>query len=96
VKRWRWLLSAALAASTISNIATVQADEESRNDEPVPIDEIPAPAREALLTGAGGGEILEVVQGTRHGQWMYEASVRQGKRVVTIDVDAAGHLLAPE
>jgi hypothetical protein len=87
--RWRWLLAAALAASAISSVATVQAEEEG----PVPIDEIPAPAREAILREASGGVLMKVHYETWSGQPMYEGHIRQGTRDVIVWVDAAGHVL---
>jgi uncharacterized membrane protein YkoI len=91
--RWCWLLSAALAASAISSVATVQAEEENKNEGPVPIDEIPAPAREAILREASGGILMEVHLETWQGGPVYEGHIRQGRRDVTIWVDAAGHVL---
>jgi hypothetical protein len=92
--RWRWLLWAALAASAISSVATVQAEEEYENEAPVSIDELPAPARDAILRHVGAGRLMEVVQETgQGGEPVYEGRIRHGKRLVTVRVDAAGNTL---
>jgi hypothetical protein len=91
--RWRWLLAAALAASAISCVARVQAEKEDQSEGPIPIDEVPAPARDAILTHAGGGQVMEVHRETWAGQPMYEGHIRQGKREGIVWVDAEGHVL---
>jgi hypothetical protein len=92
--RWRWLLSAALVASAISSVATVQAEEENENVRPVSIDEIPAPARDAILREVGIGILTEVVEVTgQSGEPVYVGRITQGKRKGTVWVDAAGNLL---
>jgi hypothetical protein len=92
--RWRWLLSAALAASAISSIATAQSEDELTDEGPVPIEEIPAPARDAILREAGGGTLMEVHEETwQNGKPVYEGHIRQGTRTVTIWVDAEGNIL---
>lgn len=94
--RWRWLLSAALAASamSMSSVATVQAEEEPEDVRPVSIDEIPAPARDAILRQVGTGTLTEVVEVTWHGgEPVYVGRIDQGKRKGTVWVDAAGNLL---
>jgi hypothetical protein len=84
---WRWLLSAALAASAVSSVATVQADG------PVSIDEISAPARDAILRNVGAGRLMEVFEETWQGQPAYEARILHGSHADTIWVDAAGNVL---
>jgi hypothetical protein len=93
--RWRWLLSAALAASAISSVATVQAEEEgNENERPVSIDEIPAPARDAILRQVGTGILTEVLEETGPGREpVYEGHIDQGKRKGVVRVDAAGNIL---
>ena len=92
--RWSWLLTAALAASGISSVATVQADEESVSVRPVSIDEIPAPARNTILGQVGTGTLTEVDELTgRGGGPVYVGLITQGKRKGTVWVDAAGNLL---
>jgi hypothetical protein len=93
--RWRWLLSAALAASATSNVATVQAEEGSETARAVSIDEIPAPARDAILGHVGTGVLMEVQEETgQGGEHVYEASIkRQGRREHTILVDESGNIL---
>jgi hypothetical protein len=92
--RWRWLLSAALAASAVSCVATVQVDEETENARPVSIDDIPAPARAEILRQVSTGILLEVFEETGPGgETVYEGRISQGKRKGIVRVDAAGHLL---
>ncbi len=91
---WRWVLSIALAASAASSVATVQAQEQDGGARPVSIEEIPAPAREAILREAGGGTVREVHQETwQRGEPVYEGHIVQGTRSVIIWVDGAGHVL---
>jgi hypothetical protein len=85
---WRWLLSAALAASAMSSVATVQAKG------PVDIDQIPAPAREAILSHVGAGRLVGVDEETWQGEPAYEAHIQKQLSNVTIWVDAAGNVLA--
>jgi hypothetical protein len=96
--RWSWLLSAVLATSAISSVATVQAQEEEEENakaRPVSIDEIPAPARDAILTQVGTGTVTEVLEVTGlRAQTVYIGRITQGKRKGTVWVDAAGNLLA--
>lgn len=93
--RWRWLLSAALAASAISSVATVQAQGgEDENGRPVSIDEIPAPARDTISEHVGAGILMEVVEETgQNGEPVYEGRIRHGPRRLSIWVDAAGNVL---
>ncbi len=93
--RWRRLLAAALVASAISSGATVQAQEEIENARPVPIDQIPAPARDAILSQVGSGRLSEVLEATgQRGEPMYVGRINLGTRKGTVWVDAAGNLLA--
>jgi hypothetical protein len=92
--RWRWLLSAALAASAISSVATVQAAEENTNDGPVSIDEIPAPARDAILRHVGAGTLTGVLEETSQtGEPVYQGRIMHGTRELKIWVDSAGNVV---
>jgi hypothetical protein len=84
----RWLLSTALAASVISSVATVQAKGT------VDIDQIPAPARDAILRHVETGQLLEVDEETWQGEPAYEGHIRKKFHDVTIWVDAAGNILS--
>jgi hypothetical protein len=93
-------MSAALAASAISSVATVQAEEENaqqkgnETERPVSIDEIPAPARDAILTQVGTGTLMQVVEETAPGaEPVYVGRISLGTRRVTVRVDAAGNIL---
>jgi hypothetical protein len=91
--RWRWLLSAALAASAISSVATVQAEEEDHDEAAVSIDEIPAPARDTILRHVGAGVLMGVREETGdRGEPVYKAHIR-GSPNLTIWVDAAGNIV---
>jgi hypothetical protein len=94
--RWRRLLSAALAASAISCVATVPAEEENESERAVSIREIPAPSREAILRRAGGGRVMRVQEETgRNGEAVYIGRFIDHAGVPhTIRVDAAGHVLS--
>ena len=88
--RWRWLLWAALAASAISSVATVQANG------PVDIAEIPAPARDAIMRHVGSGTLMEIDEETWQGEPAYEGHIHNEEGDVTIWVDAAGNILEVE
>jgi hypothetical protein len=94
---WRWLLSAALAASAISSVATVQAEEENENEGPVSTDEIPAPALDAILRHVGGGRLMGIQEETgQRGEPEYVGRISQGGRAgrqLIIRVDEAGNVL---
>ena len=89
--RWRWLPWAALAASAISSVVTLQAHAD--DERPVSIDDIPAPARDAILSQLRGGELREVVEETWKGEPAYKAGIRRGPRLLIIVVDAGGNIL---
>jgi hypothetical protein len=91
--RWRWLLSAALVASAISSVATVQAEEDYETWRPVSIDEIPVPARDEIMRHVGSGELMEVFEGTWQGAPAYEGHIIRGTHDNFIWVDAAGNIL---
>jgi hypothetical protein len=91
--RWCWLPAAALAVSAISCVARVQTEKEDQSEGPVPIDEIPAPARKAILIHASGGQVMEVHRETWAGEPVYEGHIRTGKREGIIWVDAEGNVL---
>jgi hypothetical protein len=83
-----------LAASAISSVATVEAQEENETERPVSIEDIPAPARDAILSQVGAGIVTEVVEETRPGREpVYEGHINQGKRKGVVRVDAAGNIL---
>ena len=78
--RWRRLLAAALVASAISSGATVQAQEEVESARPVSIDQIPAPARDAILSQVGSGTLSEVLEATgQSGEPMYVGRINLGE-----------------
>ncbi len=90
--KWHWLLSAALAA--MSSVATVQAQEEDEHARAVDVDEIPAPARDAIREHVGDGYLLEVVEKWQNGELVYAGRIRRPHSDhVTVTVDAAGHIL---
>jgi hypothetical protein len=91
--RWRWFLAAALTASATSSVATVQAQDQVENERTVSIDDIPAPARDAILNHVTDGMLMQVVEGTQGGQPVYEGRINKGTRRVTVWVDAAGNVL---
>jgi hypothetical protein len=91
---WRWLLSAALVASATTSVVTVQAEEEIKNEGPVSIDEIPAPARDAILRYVGAGTLTGVLEETSQtGEPVYQGRIMHGKRELKIWVDAAGNVV---
>jgi hypothetical protein len=82
-----------LAASAISSVATVQAEEECVEARGVTLDEIPAPARDAILTAASGGTLTQVHEECWAGKPMYEGHIRKGRSDSIIWVDAEGNIL---
>ena len=94
--RWLRLLSAALAASAISCVATVPAEEEDQSERAVSIGEIPAPARAAILRHASGGRLMRVQEETgKNGEAVYAGHIVDHAGVrLTIRVNAAGNVLS--
>ena len=92
--RWRWLLSAALAASTMSSVATVQAQREDADQRRVTIDEIPAPARDVIMMHVGSGTLMSVaVETGKGGELEYGARIYFGSYKLILWVDAEGNIL---
>lgn len=100
MKRWMWLVAAALAtAGTVATASTVQADEKNEgneNETPVSLDKIPKAAADALKREAGSAQILDVVQENENGKTVYEAHVQSGNHVLGVEVDANGKVLKRE
>lgn len=96
MRRWVWLVPAALAVAAVPFGATAQADEKNEHETPTSLDKIPAAARDALVREAGGSQITDVVQETEGGKTVYEAHVRKGNDVLGIEVDASGKVLKRE
>jgi|GEM_PF-2452509 len=96
--RWTRLFATALVTTAAVPLAwTAQADEnENEHETPVSMDKVPAPARATLQREAAGGQIVDVVQETEHGQTVYEAHVRKGGQVLGIEVDPSGKLVKTE
>lgn len=93
--RWRRLLSAGLAASVISCVATVQPEEENQSEPTFSLGEIPAPARDAIRRHVGSGRLMQVQEETgKNGEPVYKGRIRQGELMLTIRVDAAGNILS--
>jgi hypothetical protein len=93
--RWRRLLWAALAASAISCVATVQPEEDNESERTVSIDRIPAAARDAIRKHVGSGRLMQVHMETGpNGKPVYKARISHVGTILTIRVDAAGHLLS--
>jgi hypothetical protein len=92
--RWHWLLSAALAAAAVSSGATVQAADDDTTERPVTLDEIPAPARDAIQRHVGTGTLLRVVEETGPGgETEYGGRIYFGSYKLIIWVDAEGNIL---
>jgi hypothetical protein len=91
----RRLLWAALAASAISCVATVQPEEENQSERSVSFDEIPAPAHETIRRHVGAGRLMQVQEETgQNGEPVYRARISHGATTLTIRVDATGNLLS--
>jgi hypothetical protein len=98
MKHWTWLFAAALAVTAAMPWgSTAQADETKENETPISMDKVPAPARATMEREAAGAPIINVVQETTNkGQTVYEAHVRQGDKLLGIEVDANGKLVKKE
>ena len=64
----------------------------STEDE-IPIDQVPAPVRAALVKAAGAGTVKRVEAVTEHGATFYEAEIVTGGRTSEVTLDAAGRPL---
>jgi hypothetical protein len=92
---WRRFLWAALAASAISCVATVQPEEENQSERTVHIDEIPAPAHEAIRRDIGAGRLMQVhEEAGQNGEPVYRARISHGATILIIRVDAAGNVIS--
>ena len=60
-------------------------------EEEVPIDSIPAAARDAIQKAAAGGKIQKIETVTEKGKSFFEASFRKGNKTTEVQVDAAGN-----
>lgn len=89
--KFKWIAGLVVAMGLGMAVPTVvRADEDERV---VSIDDIPAPARTALLREAKGAPIRRVEVETEHGKTVYEGVILQGNDEVGITVDAKGNVL---
>jgi len=77
----------------MSSVATVGAQEDVENLRPVSIDEIPAPARDTILSQVGSGTLMQVNEGTLQGEPVYGARIYHGSYRLIVQGDAAGNIL---
>ncbi len=101
MKTWSLVLTASLAAAALPVATAAYAHQNGetheraeKNEQKVPLESIPAPARDALRREAGSSPILSVEQETENGVTVYEAHVQQGNDVIGIRVDANGTLVS--
>jgi uncharacterized membrane protein YkoI len=91
---WAILASVGLALGVVpAKSAFANHDEAGENEREVPIDSIPAAAKNALLSRAAGRTILKVEQETKSGKTVYSVHVKDAKGITEITVDANGTLL---
>lgn len=89
-----WILAAALAVGTVPlAIPTVHADEKNEHEKVIKLDDVPKPARDALVREAAGAPIVRVEQENEHGKVLYEAVVKKGDDLLGITVDPSGKLI---
>jgi hypothetical protein len=91
-----WVIFASVAlALGATPVATAYAahDEQGENEREVPLESIPAPARQALLAYAAGAPILKVEQRTEDGKTLYSVHVKAKDGILEITVNAAGALV---
>src|SRR5262249_50555368 len=94
MRRSIWILSMALAATTVPVVmSTAQADEKGEREKVVKLEDIPAPARATIVKEAGGSPILKVELEKKDGKTVYEGVVKKGDDVIGITVDADGKLI---
>jgi uncharacterized membrane protein YkoI len=82
-------LAAVLGLGTVAP-SVAQADE---HEKVVTMDEIPAPAKAALLREAKGAPIQRVEEETKNGKKVYEGVIQEGDKETGILVDAQGKVL---
>jgi uncharacterized membrane protein YkoI len=86
---WSILLAATMSlGAAVPSVA--HADEKEKV---VSIDQIPAPARAALIREAKGAPIRRVEVETEKGKTVYEGVIQQGDDLIGITVDAQGNVL---
>lgn len=100
MKRWSWIMAAALATASIPLATTVaQADEKKaeKTEKIVKLEEVPKPAQEAIKREVGTSPLLKVEEETYpDGKVVYEAEARKGADVLEVKVDPSGKLLKKE
>jgi uncharacterized membrane protein YkoI len=84
------ILAAVLGLGTVAP-SMAQADE--KDEKVVSIDQIPRPAKDALMREAKGAPIERVEKESKDGKTVYEGVVKQGDKDVGIVVDAQGKVL---
>jgi uncharacterized membrane protein YkoI len=87
---WTAILAAAIGLGTV--VPSV-AHADGENERVVSMDQIPAPARAALLREAKGTPIQRVEVETENGKTVYEGVVKQGDQKMGITVDEQGNVL---
>ena len=90
MRKWAWMISAALAVATVPVASTAFAD---KDEKVTSLDKIPEPARKTLVAEAAGSPIVRVEEEKQKDRTLYEAQVQKGKDLIGIRVDAAGKLI---
>jgi len=92
------MLVTTIAASSVPMAATSFAHGEKtekgeKYEKTVKLEEIPAPAREAILREAKGAPVQRVEEEKEKGKTVYEGVIKQGNEEVGILVDAKGKFM---
>lgn len=88
----RVLMAMLVAALAMWGALQVTAGQEKK----VTFDELPAAVQAAVEKAAAGGEILELEAEEEDGQMEYEAKIRRDGKVIEVEFDAAGNVLADD
>jgi uncharacterized membrane protein YkoI len=84
--------TAVLAASSMAQSAEPHPIAD-KDKEKVPLDKVPARARDTILREAAGAKLLDVELAKWNDTTVYEAHIRKGDAHTGIVVDAKGHLI---
>ena len=97
-KRWALITLMALAAGCHCHDKKMgkgmEKEEDEKNEVKMSINDIPGPAREALMREAGGAKITSVDKEERKGMVVYETDVMSGGKNWEIVVDGNGKLIS--
>ena len=90
------VVAGGLALALSVGLAGCAKDKDGGKEVKMRLDDVPAPAREALEREAAGATITSVEREQEHGKTVYEATINSGGTKREIEVDEQGNVLPEE